>query len=117
MQHVRAVAGRRLGVERGPLTNAEPVLLVDDHDRQARELNRLLDQRVGPDQQRQLAAVELAEQVGAAARGGRAGQQPDRNCLAGHQRLDRGEVLLGQRLRRRHQGALVAVLDGTQQRV
>ena len=44
-------------------------------------------------------------------------QQADRDRLPRHQRLDRCEVLLGQRLGRRHQRALEAVLDRSQQRV
>ena len=51
---------------------------------------------------------ELAEEVGAARRRRRPGEQPDRHQLAGQQRLDRGEVLLGERLGRRHQRPLVA---------
>ena len=63
-----ASAVRRLAVERAALVDAEAVLLVDHRDGQAVELDRLLDQRVRADQQLQLAARELAEQVGAAAR-------------------------------------------------
>ena len=67
VQHVRREALRRLAVERAALVDAEAVLLVDDGDRQPVELDRLLDQRVGADEQLQLAGGELAEQVGAAA--------------------------------------------------
>ena len=64
----------------------------------------------------QLSAAELAEDVGAP-RGRRgARQQRGRDRLTGHQRLKRREVLLGERLGRRHQRGLVAVLDGPQHR-
>ncbi len=114
VQHVRGDAVRRLAVERAALVDAEAVLLVDHRHGQAVELDGLLDQRVGPDQQLQLAAGELAEQVGAAARRGRAGEQRGLHQLAGHQRLQRGEVLLGERLGRRHQRRLRAGLDRAQ---
>ena len=68
VQHVRREPGRRLAVQRAALVDAEAVLLVDHRDREAVELDRVLDQRVRADQQLQLAGRELAEQVGAAAR-------------------------------------------------
>ncbi len=117
VQHVGALAVGALGVERGPLAHAEAVLLVDHRHAQAGERHRVLDQRVGAHDQRQLAARELAQQVRPPAARRRAGQQPGRHGLARHQRLDRGEVLVGERLGRRHQRALVAVLDRAQQRV
>ena len=60
---------------------------------------------------------ELAEQVGAAARGRGAGQQRGLHELARHQLLQRREVLLGERLGRRHQRGLGAGLDRAQHRV
>ena len=60
---------------------------------------------------------ELAQQVGAPRRGRGAGQQRDGHQLAGHERLQRGEVLLGERLGGRHERRLHAVLDGAQHRV
>ena len=117
VQHVRREPCRRLAVQRAALVDAEAVLLVDDGDREPVERHRALDQRVGADQQLELAARELPEQVGAAAGGGRSGQQRGLQQLAGHQRLQRGEVLLGQRLGRRHQRRLGALLDGPQHRV
>ena len=47
----------------------------------------------------------------------RAGEQRGLHQLAGHQRLQRGEVLLGERLGRRHQRGLGARLDRAQHRV
>ena len=47
----------------------------------------------------------------------RAGQQPGSDRLGAEQLLDRREVLLGERLGRRHQRGLVAVLDRAQHRV
>ena len=76
-----------------------------------------LDQRVRADDQRELAAGELGEGVGAPAGGRRAGQQRRGHRLAAEQPLDRREVLLGERLGRRHQRRLVAVLDRAQHRV
>ncbi len=41
--------GRRLGPKRGSLLDAEAMLLVDHHDTEGREHDRVLDQRVGTD--------------------------------------------------------------------
>ena len=49
----RAPAGLRL--ERAALLDAEPVLLVDDDEAEVGERDRLLDQRVRPDDDRRLA--------------------------------------------------------------
>ena len=117
VQHVGRQPGRRLAVERAALVDAEAVLLVHDRDREPVELDRLLDQRVRADQQFELPARQLAEQVGAAAGGRRAGQQRRLHELARHQLLQRREVLLGERLGRRHQRGLGARLDRAQHRV
>ena len=117
VQDVRRAAGRRLAVQLAALVDAEPVLLVHDRDEQAVELHRVLDQRVRADEDLQLAARQLAQQVGAARLRGGAGQQRGLHELTGHQLLQRREVLLGQRLRGRHQRGLAAGLDGAQHRV
>ena len=117
VQDVRPLVPRCLGVERRALSDAEPVLLVDDGDPEPRELHRVLDQRVRPDDQLKLTGPELPEQVCAPAARRRSGQQPDGDQRPRHQPLNRREVLLGERLGRCHQRALVAVLDGAQQRV
>ena len=67
---------RALRVERRALAHAEAVLLVDDGEREALELDRVLDQRVRPDQQPQLAR-------GAAARAPRAARAPASSRSAG----------------------------------
>ena len=76
VQVVRALPGGAGRGQRRPLADAEAVLLVDDDHAEPVELDRVLDQRVRADDQRQLAGRELAEQVRAAARRRRAGQQP-----------------------------------------
>ena len=117
VQHVRGEAGRGLAVERAALVDAEAVLLVDHRDGEPVERDRLLDQRVGADQEPQLARAQLAQEVGAAAAGRRPGEQRGRDERARHERLQRGEVLLGERLGGRHQRRLRPVLDGAQHRV
>ena len=109
--------GAGLGVERRPLADPEAVLLVDHGDGEAGKAHGILDQGMGPDQEGELTGGELPEQVVATPRRGRAGEQADRHRLAGHQRLQGGEVLLGQGLGRRHQRPLGAMLDRAQQRV
>ena len=43
------LAARALGLQRGPLADAESVLLIDDRQPEARELDRLADDSVRPD--------------------------------------------------------------------
>jgi len=69
VQDMRALPACALGVERRPLTDPETVLLIDHARTEPGELDRVLDQGVRADDQRQLAARELAEQVGTAPRG------------------------------------------------
>jgi hypothetical protein len=104
VQHVRRK--RTILCQRAPLLDAEAMLLVDDRDREVRQLDVLLDQRVRADDDRR---------VRAAAHGPR--QQRDADAQLGADRLDGEEVLLGERLRRRHQRALSPGLDRTQERV
>ena len=87
-RHVESVwraVGARLGVQCGPLPDPEPVLFVDDGDRQPGKADGLLDQRVGADDQRQLTGRELREQIGAPARRRRPGEEADRHELPGQQ--------------------------------
>jgi hypothetical protein len=92
------------------------VLLVHDRDGQRVELDVLLDQRMCPHHQRELAASQLAQGVGTSRGRGRPGEQRHRHRLPRHQRLQGGEVLLGERLGGGHQGGLSAVLDRAQHR-
>ena len=56
-----------LAVELAPLADAEAMLLVDDGDGEPRELDPRLDQRVGADDQPELAGREHAEASAAGA--------------------------------------------------
>ncbi len=114
VQDVRHEPALSLGIERGALAHAEAVLLVDDDDGQAVELDIGLDERVRADDERQLAGRQLAERVGAARGARRPRQQRRAHRLAGHERLQRGEVLLGERLGGGHEDGLHVVLDGAQ---
>ena len=117
MQHVRDQTRRSLRVERRALAHAEAMLLVDDDDREPVEHDVGLEQRMRADDERQLPRGELRERVGAPLGGGGTGQQRGAHGLAGHQRLQRREVLLGEHLGRRHEDRLHVVLDGAQDRV
>ena len=124
---MRGQTGARLAIQRGALAHAEAVLLVYDGEREAIELDRLLDQCVRANQQPQLAGAQALHHVGALARRSRAGEQTDRwtearRILAGEQpvtdeSLDRCEVLLGECLGGRHQRGLHAALRDAQHRV
>ena len=103
--------------ERAPLLDAEAVLLVHDGDGERAELDLLLDERMRADRDVGLAARQPVAD-GAALRGRHGAREQlaaDAEVVADS--LDGEEVLLGQGLRRRHQRALVAVLDRPQERV
>ena len=114
--HVEDVRAPALG-EGGPLLDAEAVLLVDDGDREVGELDLTLDQRVRADRDPDITRGDQLVRGTALARGGARREQRDADAELGAEALDRQEVLLGERLGRRHQRSLSATLDGAQQRV
>src|SRR5260370_686688 len=82
---------RPAGAERAPLLDAEPVLLVDDGNREVAEIDTLLDQSVRSDQQaraRGALAVPLAD---------RARQQADGDAELAAVALERQEMLFRER--------------------
>ena len=83
------------------------MLLVDDGDSEVVELRAFLDQRVRADDD--LRVADAGSRVARQQRGADAERDADR--------VDRQEVLLGERLGRGHQRAAVPVLDRAQQRV
>ena len=114
--HVEHVRASPLG-ERGALLDAEAVLLVDDGDGQVGELDLALDQRVRADRDAHVAGRDELVGGAALACGEARGEERDTDAELRAQPLDREEMLLGERLRRRHQGALAPCLDRAQQRV
>ena len=105
--HVEDVRRAPLG-ERRALLDAEAVLLVDDRDGEVAELEALLDQRVRADDDVRQRRVRRLR---------RAGHERAGDAELRTDPFDREEVLLGERLRRRHQRALTACLDRAQERV
>jgi hypothetical protein len=116
VQHVGHEPVRRLGVQRRALAHAEAMLLVDDDHREPVEdtgssmsacVPTTSDSSPCASLPRTSARREaVVEPVSSAA-----------GTAARHERLDGREVLLGQRLGRRHQRRLHAVLDRAQHRV
>ena len=113
--------------ERGALLDAEAVLLVDHDQAEVEELDLLLEQRVGADDDAGLAGGQPGQRLGALGLGHRAGQQLDGRGLRGaaehpaggqvaEQRGDRAVVLLGQHLGGREQRGLAAGVDHPQHR-
>ena len=93
------------------------MLLIDHRHCQRPEGDIRLDQRVRAHQQSQLAASQLAQSVLTSPRRRRAGQQRGGHLLAADQPLQSREVLLGQRLGRRHQRGLHPVLNRSEHRI
>ena len=73
-QHVRP-GSRGLLAERVALLDAEPVLLVDDHQAEVGELHLLLEQRVRADEDAGVAGEHVAQRAAAGPHAGRAGEQ------------------------------------------
>ena len=115
---------RGLLAERVALLDAEPVLLVDDHQAEVGELHLVLEQRVRADEDAGVAGEHVAQRAAPGPHAGRAGEQrhPGRllaraelrlGQLAGagerpEQRGDRPVVLLREHLGRREQRGLAA---------
>jgi hypothetical protein len=79
---VRTGDSRGLGVERRALAHAEAVLLVHHDHREIAELDGVLDQRVGPDDELELPRREPGEEVAPPGCRGRAGEQLERQRAA-----------------------------------
>ena len=115
-QHVRrAAAGLRL--ERAALVHPEPVLLVDDDEAEVRERDRVLDERVGADDDARLARRDRLERLGLHVGLERAGQQRHPEPDALEQRADGLEVLAGEQVGRGQERALEAGLGIRRERV
>ena len=105
-RHVQDVRGTAFR-ERAALLDSEAVLLVDHGDGQVVQRDAFLDERVRPDED--LRAFELVFHG--------ARLQRDADSELGADRLQGEEVLLGKGLGRSHERALLAALDGAQERV
>ena len=101
-----------LGPQAGTLGHAEAVLFVDDGQPQARELHRLLDHRMGSDEYLHVARGQSVQHGLAPLAFHDAREQLHADGEALQKRLDGGEVLLGEYLRRGHHAGLEAVVDG-----
>ena len=106
VQHVRREARRRLAVERAALVDAEAVLLVDHDD--ARRSNSTASSISAwvPTSSRSSPVASLPSRSVRRAAGVEPVSSAAWHELARHQLLQRREVLLGERLGRRHQRRL-----------
>ena len=120
-----AVVTPSLVPQGGPLLDAEPVLLVDDHHPEGPERDPVGEEGVGADQQVDRAVGQPGVQRGPVGRAGLrwSGGPPATDARPGAWTASvtvspstssphPGGVLFGQDLGRRHQGGLVATLDG-----
>ena len=105
--------------QRQALMHAEAMLLVDDGEREIVECDVVLKQRVGADQEIDLAVREPRENVVALLAALAAGQDGDAEAGGFGERCDGVEMLAGEDFGRRHQRGLPAGFDhgrGGQQR-
>ena len=91
--------------------HAEAVLLVDDGEREVVERHLVLEQRMGADEEIDIALGEAISSVGALPPALAAGEDGDAHAGSGGQRRDSVEMLAGEDFGRRHQGSLAAGLD------
>ena len=103
--------------ERRPLRDAEAMLLVDDGDREVREVDLLLDERVRAHDDLGVPRRDELARGGVLLRAKRAREERDAHAERRAELVDRQEVLLGERLGRSHQRSLAPGLDRAQERV
>ncbi len=94
------------------LHDPETVLLIDDHQADAVELDLVLDERMGADDELGIALGEMATDLALAIFLKRAGEQHDAISEWLEQAPRRKIVLRGEDLRRRHERDLKPILDG-----
>ena len=107
-QHVDRFAFLR---QRQPLMHAEAVLLVDDGERQIVERDVFLKERMGADQQVDVAQRETIENAFALAAALAPGEDGDAHAGGLRQRRDGLQMLAGEDFGRRHEGGLAAGFD------
>ena len=118
-----------LVAQRGPLLDAEAVLLVDDHHAERAEADVALDEGVGADHDVDLArragparialrSVAVVRLVSSSTREGPLAEEGVvvADVMPSSMHPDADVVLLGEHLGGRHQRALVPALDGDEQR-
>src|SRR5580692_10006677 len=97
-----------LGGELQALLHAEAMLLIDDRERQVLEAHLALEQRMRADAEPRLTAGNSAERRALRAGTLRAGQQAHNDAERFEPGRQRARMLLGEQLRRRHEGGLGA---------
>jgi hypothetical protein len=112
-QHVDRLA---LLCQRQPLMHAEAMLLVDDGEREIVERNFLLEQRVGADQEIDVAKRQPVENSLAFAAALAAGEDGDAQAGGLGQRRDGLEMLAGEDFGRRHERRLASCFDHRRRR-
>ncbi len=100
-----------LCLEGGALADAEAMLLVDDRQAEARELDRLADDGVRADDDLGHSPADRVVDLPLPGRRERSGQELGANAQPVEQRREAGVVLAGEDLGRRHQHGLPAGAD------
>ncbi len=114
--HDQEVWGGPLLTQRPTLLDPKAVLLVDDHQRQAGELDLVDQQGMGADEQIDLPRAEQSQQAGPLSPGRGSGQQGDADTRELAPRLHAPQVLLRQDLGRSHDRRLGAGIDHRERR-
>jgi hypothetical protein len=100
--------------QRGALHDAEPVLLVDDHQPEVVESDRILDQCMRADREVDRPGRQLRLHLAPLPGRGRSGEQRHAEPRRLEEAADGDEMLLGENLSRRHERHLEAILHRDQ---
>ena len=100
-----------LACERKALMHAEAMLLVDDREREVLERHVVLEQRMGADQEIDIAVFEPRQDVGALLAALAAGEDGDVQAGGFGERRDGLQMLAGEDFGRRHQRGLPSAFD------
>jgi len=95
-------------LEHGPLEDAEPVLLVDDHEAEVAERRRPADQGLRADHDPGPSRGDPLQHLFAPPRGLAADEQLDLDAAPGEEFFQRRQMLAGEQFRRRHDRRLMA---------
>ncbi len=109
--HHQHIGGAALGGEREALVDAEPVLLVDDDQREVAELDAGLEQGMRAEQEIDRAVGQPGDDGIALLAALATGEHRDRHAGGIGERLDGARMLAHQQLGRRHDRGLRAGLD------
>ena len=115
-RHHQDVGVRSLAPQRRTLHDTEPVLFIDHNETQAREGDIFFEECMSPHNDLHGAPADIFEQVPPESAFLRSHEEADTHRAVTQEPPESPEMLLGEKLRRRHEDRLVAVVDRDEHR-